>query len=208
MKIYFVRHAETIWHKEDKYAGHTEIELTDKGYAQAEKLKNWAVLQEIKSIYTSSLQRSILTAAPTAIQLQISPKIEPSLNEVNFGDIEGLSKKQFSEKYPLVWKSFQKSPADTIFPNGESGRKAVERALNGLSRIVIREESSEILIVSHGTLIRLLLSYFQNNDLNDYRRRFPVIDNIGVTTIILENMEVGSPKNNVFKLLSYNSKIK
>ena len=207
MKIYLVRHAETVWHNEDRYAGHTEIDLTEEGFKQADKLSNWAVNQNIKSIYTSTLKRSIYTASPSANKLQISPIALPSLNEVNFGDVEGLDKTQFHEKFPLVWKDFQKSPADTYLPNGESGRQAVTRALEGMCKIFKENENSQILIVSHGTLIRLLLSYFLNADLNSYRKLFPVIDNIGITSISLDNLDLEFPQRNVFELLSYNQSL-
>jgi probable phosphoglycerate mutase len=208
LKIYLVRHAETVWHHEDRYAGHTEIDLTDEGYKQAEKLSEWAANQKIESIYTSTLKRSISTAIPTANKLQISLISDPAFCEVNFGDVEGLSKKQFRGRFPSVWINFQDSPADTVLPNGESGRQAARRALEGLSKLTQEDKSAEILLVSHGTLIRLLLSYFLNHDLNEYRKLFPVINNIGITSVRIDSLDIESPQNNIFELLSYDQPIK
>lgn len=205
MKIHLVRHAETIWHKEDRYAGHTEIELTNFGLEQSNFLRDWSLDQKIEAIYTSALQRSILTAQPTAIALGISPQPDSNFNEVNFGSIEGLTKFEFKSRFPDVWRNFQEFPANTKFPSGESGEEALQRALLYFSKIIDSNNHSEILVVSHGTLIRLLLTRLFSKDLNQYRKLFPIIDNVGVTTISLDNMNNNLESN--FKLYRYNSKI-
>ena len=203
MKIHLVRHAETTWHFEDRYAGLTEIDLTENGFQQSRKLMNWAQTQEIEAIYTSKLNRSIATAELTASSLNIMPIQDANFNEVNFGEIEGLTKSEFSNKFPETWRDFQNFPATTEFPGGESGEKTLRRSLISIDEILTTSKNSEILIVSHGTLLRLLLTYFLSKDLNEYRKMFPIIDNVGITTISLE--KVGP--NYDFGLHTFNSKI-
>jgi probable phosphoglycerate mutase len=205
--IHLIRHAETIWHLEDKYAGHTEIELSKNGIAQSNKLKNWALSQNIDTIYTSALSRSISTAKPSAESLGIAPIVSSNLNEVNFGQIEGLTKTEFEINFPKVWQDFQVSPANTLFPFGETGASAVKRALECISTILSKKNSSEVMIVSHGTLIRLLITQFLSKDLNQYRNLFPIIDNIGITTLSLESINFSSKTFNGFKIHRYNSYI-
>jgi probable phosphoglycerate mutase len=203
--IHLVRHAETIWHLEDKYAGHTEIELSKNGIDQSIKLKNWASTQNIDMIYTSALGRSIFTAKPSAESLSIIPMISSNLNEVNFGEIEGLTKNEFKTNFPNVWQDFQVSPATTLFPGGETGSSALTRSLKCILDILSKNESSEVMIISHGTLIRLLLTHFLSKDLNQYRNLFPAIDNIGITTISLEKSSSDAENFKDFKIYRYNS---
>jgi probable phosphoglycerate mutase len=205
MILHLIRHAETIWHMDDKYAGHTEIELNKNGIDQSNKLKSWVLNQNIDTVYTSALGRSISTAKPSVDALAITPIINSNLNEVNFGEIEGLTKDQFKSNFPKVWQDFQVSPANTLFPSGETGSLAVKRALECISTILENKDSSEVMIISHGTLIRLLLTHFLSKDLNEYRNLFPIIDNIGITTISLESFNCQA-KNN-FKIYRYNSNI-
>ena len=62
----------------------------------------------------------------------------------------------------------------------------------------------EIMIVSHGTLIRLLLTNFLGKDLNTYQTLLPVIDNVGVRSFNLNILEdIEQPKID-FQLLCYN----
>jgi probable phosphoglycerate mutase len=203
MKIHLVRHAETIWHSEDRYVGHSEIDLTENGYLQSEKLMSWARVQNIEAIYTSKLNRSILTAEPTAAALNIKPMHDNNFNEMNFGEIEGLTKSEFATRFPKLWQEFQIRPATTEFPSGETGEIALRRSLISIEKILAGGGNSEILIIFHGTLLRLLLTYFFVRDLNEYRKLFPIIDNVGITTIFLEKVD----KSYDFKLLRFNSKI-
>ena len=204
MIFHLIRHAETEWHAEDRYAGHTEIALTKKGVDQSSQLAKWASKKNISSIYTSGLSRAIETARPTLNQLKIESVIDRDLNEVNFGLIEGLNKQTFKESYPAVWENFQTHPASTHFPSGESGEIALKRAEKSIFRIAKKKIEEEIMIVSHGTLIRLLLTNFLGKDLNTYRTLFPVIDNVGVSSFNLNISEdIEQPKID-FQLLCYN----
>jgi broad specificity phosphatase PhoE len=72
---------------------------------------------------------------------------------------------------------------------------------------VKKQIEGEIMIVSHGTLIRLLLTYFLGKDLNSYRTLFPVIDNIGVSTLVLNIKEDLEQPRFEFQLLCYNCNI-
>jgi probable phosphoglycerate mutase len=190
---------------DDRYAGHAEIGLNKNGIDQSNKLKNWVLNQNIDMVYTSALSRSVSTAKPSVDALAITPIINSNLNEVNFGEIEGLTKDQFKSNFPKIWQDFQVRPANTLFPSGETGSLAVKRALECISTILEDKNSSEVMVVSHGTLIRLLLTHFLSKDLNQYRNLFPTIDNIGITTISLESSN--SQVINNFKIYRYNSNI-
>ena len=207
MIFHLIRHAETEWHIEDRYAGHTEIALTKKGVDQSSQLAKWASKKNISKIYTSGLSRAIETARPSINQLKMEPVIDINLNEVNFGLIEGLNKQAFKQSYPIVWENFQTYPASTIFPSGESGEIALKRAEKLILQIAKRWIEGEIMIVSHGTLIRLLLTNFLGKDINTYRTLFPVIDNVGVSSFELIISEDIDRAKIDFKLLCYNSSI-
>ena len=207
MKIHLVRHAETIWHNEDRYAGHTDIELTKNGFEQANNLRQWSIKQDIDAIYTSALQRSILTAQPTATALNIEPRVDINLNEVNFGSIEGLTKSEFRSKFPEIWQEFQIRPANTKFPGGETGVEALNRFVKSISNIIKLDSYSELLVLSHGTLIRLFLTYLLSKDLNQYRKLFPVIENVSITTISLDDLTSNFQLDLNFKMYQYNSKL-
>lgn len=208
MKLHLVRHGETVWHDENKYTGHTDIPLTNKGYEQANSLVAWARLLELGAIYTSDLIRSIETAKPMASALGLEVKKDSRLREVNFGEIEGLSPQEMNLNFPEIRKSFLSFPADTILPQGESGRIALQRALPALREILSSNGQQDVVFVGHGTLIRLIVCHFLGIELNLYRKVFPRISNACKFSLLIydvENMESLDALNSRAGLLSFDN---
>ncbi len=52
-RILLVRHGETVWHKENRYAGRSDVALTVRGQAQADQLAAWAVTARITAVWSS-----------------------------------------------------------------------------------------------------------------------------------------------------------
>ena len=57
-RIVLVRHGETVWHAENRYAGSSDIGLTATGQAQAAALGAWAVAVRPDGVVCSPLRRS------------------------------------------------------------------------------------------------------------------------------------------------------
>ena len=178
-KLHLVRHGETIWHSQNKYAGHTDIELTDSGHSQARALSIWAATVKPYAIYSSDLVRAIETAKPLAEILGLEIIADPRFREVNFGLVEGLSPEEIKEKYPDLWESFISQPADVQMPGGESGKSALERAAKAIDEILDLNENGEVILICHGTLMRLIACDLLGVEINDYRRVFPSVQNTG-----------------------------
>jgi 2,3-bisphosphoglycerate-dependent phosphoglycerate mutase len=60
--IFLVRHGMTVWQVENRYAGSSDVALAPEGYAQADRLAEWASKAELAAIWSSPLSR--LTASP------------------------------------------------------------------------------------------------------------------------------------------------
>jgi len=177
--LHLVRHGETEWHAENRYAGQTDISLTDRGHEQSRELVSWALEVNPRSIYSSDLSRAIETARPTAQAIGLELQVDPRLREVNFGKIEGLTPEEMESRYPVLRKEFIEFPASTVLPGGESGKIALARAMPSVREIVEHIPSGDILVVCHGTLLRLIACGLLGIDLDEYRRAFPAIPNIG-----------------------------
>ncbi len=62
MKLILVRHGETLWNKEHRVQGFTDIALSETGKRQAERLAVCLRDERIDAIYCSNLQRAFETA--------------------------------------------------------------------------------------------------------------------------------------------------
>jgi broad specificity phosphatase PhoE len=203
MKLHLIRHAETVWHEENKYSGHTDIELTNLGHAQAKMLATWAVELKPKAIYSSDLIRAIDTAKPSAHALGLQILVDSRFREVNFGQIEGLTPIEMDQQFHEVRQEFLARPADTKLPDGESGRLALQRALPAVDEILSDLKDIDVMLVSHGTLIRLLVCHLLGIDLNQYRQVLPSFPNIARITLSITSTEVGDSGNRRVGLLAF-----
>jgi broad specificity phosphatase PhoE len=202
--VHFIRHAQTVWHLENRYAGLTDIDLSEFGREQTTHLKSRVAKLNFTEIYSSDSFRALETARPIANYKDIEFKIEKRFREVNFGFVEGLNPQEFLEKFPKVHSDFNINPALTRLPGGESGEIALIRALDALHEINAYSKAREIAIFSHGTIIRLLLCEILELKVNDYRRIFPIIDNTSISTVLVPSCYGKSKQNHPGSLLSFN----
>lgn len=183
--VHLARHGETVWHDENRYAGSSDVGLTDLGRAQAETLGRWAAGARPVAVYSSDLSRARITAAPAASVLGLDLHIDPRLREVHFGRGEGLTTAEMREQFPEALAEFHRHPGRSPLPGGESGLDAVARAWPALEQINARHEPGPVLVVMHSTLMRLVLCRLLDMPLDRYRSAFPSVVNAAITTISL-----------------------
>src|SRR5689334_18609159 len=98
--IFLVRHGQTIWHAENRYAGRSDVALDPEGYAQAERLAQWAVGARLTAIWCSPLSRARLTATPSAHAVGLKLQIDDRLREIDFGLLDGKTLAEVEPLYP------------------------------------------------------------------------------------------------------------
>lgn len=182
--LHLARHGETIWHAENRYAGSTDVPLTDRGRAQAAVLADWALAVGISAVATSDLSRAVETGRAVSLIAGAPLVVDARLREVDFGEGEGRTRAEMAELFPEVLAAFIAAPATSPLPGAESGVAAAERGLAALADLVSgRDDDAQLVVVAHSTLIRLVLCRLLGLPLDDYRRRFPKLANTAVTTI-------------------------
>lgn len=184
-RLILVRHGETVWHAENRYAGSSEVALTPRGYAQAQHLAGWARSASLSGLYSSPQSRAQLTAAPTAAALRLVPITDDRLRELHFGDGEGLTSKEMQARFPDAYAAFRRDPFEHYLPNGEPPRDAIARGRTALAEIAQSNPGGRVLLVMHNTLIRLLLCDLLGVTPARYRDVFPQLDNVAITEIQL-----------------------
>ena len=103
IKLVLVRHGESIWNKENKFTGWTDVDLSDNGIKEAEEAGK--VLKELNYdfdvAYTSVLKRANRTLDIILREMNISIPINYSwrLNERHYGALQGLNKDETRQKY-------------------------------------------------------------------------------------------------------------
>lgn len=168
--LLLIRHGETEWNALGKFQGCTDIELSEEGIKQAQILKN-RLNGEFDWIYASPLSRAFKTANILASITDKEVIIEPEIREINFGEWEGLTVKQISEKYPDVFKAWRTDKKESYICGGDSSiRNAVVRAKKCILEIVSKHKGEKIVIVAHGGIIKAGLIGIFDWDMTMYHK--------------------------------------
>jgi probable phosphoglycerate mutase len=178
-----VRHGETVWHAENRYAGTTDVALTDRGREQARRLAHWGAGTDLDGIWCSTLSRARETAEIAASATGHAARVDARLVELDFGRGEGLTSAEMQERFPAQLEAFRADPATHPLPGGEDPHRAVERALACLGDIADEHPDGRILVVAHTTLLRLTLCRLIGVALGEYRRLFPFVRNGAITEV-------------------------
>ncbi|MBK5294609.1 MAG: 2,3-bisphosphoglycerate-dependent phosphoglycerate mutase [Acidobacteriia bacterium] len=150
-----------MWNLEQRFAGSSNVELTELGLEQARSAGRLLVDRNFgfDLVYTSQLKRAQHTAAAALSQMQ-SGEIELHatwrLNERNFGELEGMlytdAALQYGEEWGQPWL-WGKKP-----PGGESMEEVEERVRPFLDEQLFPDlrAGRRPLVVAHGNTIRVL----------------------------------------------------
>lgn len=168
-RIFLVRHGATILSAEDRFAGATDIPLSDEGRRQASRLAARLQEEPITAIYASPMGRTIETARILAEPHRLEVLQREGLREISHGHWEQMTREEVDAKYPQEAEEWDKDPYTFAPAGGESGLAVTARALPTLIELVRAHPGGNILVVSHKATIRLLLSSLLGFDPRRYR---------------------------------------
>ncbi|PWI06655.1 histidine phosphatase family protein [Streptomyces sp. NWU339] len=187
LHVFLVRHGESVWHDENRYAGVTDIDLSEHGHAQAARLASWAGRTDLTAVWSSPLRRCRQTAEGSAARAGLPLMVEPRLRELDFGIAEGMTRAEMRERLPGVLKAFEADPVGSHFPEGEDPVAVGERYADFLAGLRAGHREGRILVVAHSTAIRLTLCRLLGLPLRDYRCVFPYLANCALNELILHD---------------------
>ncbi len=162
MIIYLARHGETEWNRLGLLQGQLESNLTELGQTQAVELAQSLRDKNIEQIYSSSLIRAKDTAQICSEHLVKPVSLSGDLVERHFGSLQGRSFDELKQetKYQSLW-----SDSIAFEPEGgESASDSAKRFNLGLRSIVQQQDAEQILVVSHGDIIRNFLNQYLHQE--------------------------------------------
>jgi broad specificity phosphatase PhoE len=169
-RVYLVRHGSTVL-PEDRFAGETDVPLSQIGRAQARALGARLAGDPIDAFYASPLARALETARLVAAPHGREVVPRPELREISHGRWEQKSRAEVESLYPGEYARWESDPFSFAPEGGETGLTVLARALPALSEIVAWHPDGRVLVVSHKATIRLLVSTLLGFDARGYRER-------------------------------------
>ncbi len=156
-----IRHGDTLWTKEKRYLGRTDISLSVIGRKKMIMLEKIIRHADVDMIYTSSLGRAKESGRIIAGSRRIKIKEDKRLNEISFGRWEGKTGQELWDEKDPVYKKWMEGRWVTA-PDGESIHSLRKRIKKFLTDCIRQYKNKTIVIVSHGGTIRMILTELLN----------------------------------------------
>lgn len=157
MKIYFVRHGETDWTKQQRLQGRQDIPLNDNGRIQVQKTaefikENLAGCVDVLVSSPLSRARESAEIIGNCIGYPLEKlEIDPMFIERDFGSGEGQVIEDLGHKFP-----------DDSFERMESIPDTCKRAKEAVLGIMERYKGKDVMVVAHGAIIKAALAAFSD----------------------------------------------
>jgi probable phosphoglycerate mutase len=177
-----VRHAEAEGNIKRLFHGWTDGHITDVGHKQAELLAKNIADYKIDVLYSSTLTRAIQTAEYISKTTDLPIIKKENLKEINGGDWEGVPWEDLPKFWPEDYRNWEDKPFLHKMPNGESMQEFLKRLVTELMKIISENQGANICVVTHGTAIRVLMSYFYFKNLSR-SDEIPWYDNTSITIV-------------------------
>jgi probable phosphoglycerate mutase len=179
--LLLVRHAQTKWNSEGRFQGHLDSPVTIEGLAQIEAVAQRLAGEDIDTVFTSDLGRSILTADRIARAARVPVKVDVRLRERDHGLFEGLTPAIAQSRHPeWVERSKMNHDPDFAVPSAESKTQILRRMLPAMVDAVEGPGDGSVVVVGHGGIINVFLNYAAGQPLGSRRN---VVPNCSVSVV-------------------------
>ena len=168
-RLLLIRHGATTLSAEDRFAGSTDVQLSEIGREQAERLRERLANEAIDAVYASQMGRALETARIVAGTKHPTPVANPALREIDHGRWEGLTRREVEDKFKDEYLAWEEDPFTFAPLHGESGLAVLARALPAIREILTMHQGRTVAVVSHKATLRLILCSLLGIDARGYR---------------------------------------
>lgn len=166
-----VRHAAHDWLGKGLAGRLPGVELNAVGRRQADELVTRLAATPIDSVYSSPQPRALQTAGPLAAARQLEIRRSEAFDEIDFGEWTGLGFERL--RCEPGWPGWVDRRSTAAAPGGESFAQVQQRALSGIYQLGRLHPHGNLLVVSHGDVIKAVLAVFLGLSM-DHLERFDV----------------------------------
>lgn len=157
--VWLVRHGQTVWSRDGRHTGRTDIDLTDRGEEQAAALAPFVRRLDLDVVLCSPRVRAQRTAELAGL---VPYEVCDDLQEWDYGALEGRTSSDIRRELPgwSIW--------DGPWPDGETAAEVAARADRLIDRV--RQSGAErVALVGHGHFSRVTASRWVGADVTSGR---------------------------------------
>ncbi len=154
--IWLSRHGQSVFNTQNRVGGDSSLSPNGRLYAQS--LSEFIIDQNFPEVWTSTLQRTIQTAA----RLGSPIRRWKMLDEIHAGICDGLTYDEIAVQFPDVHQRRTQDKLRYRYPQGESYEDVIQR-LDPLI-LALEHRSEPVLVIAHQAILRAIYGYFTNKD--------------------------------------------
>src|SRR5260370_5754093 len=168
-KLLLTRHGHVEGIKPARFRGRAEPALTPTGLAQAAALANRIARQwKPVAIYTSGLQRCVVTGAKIGEAVGVKAVVLDGLMDLDYGAWQMRSYDEVKAEAPEAFRLWHAAPHLMRFPGGESLQDLLARSSDALRTVLARHPDPVVVMVGHDSVNRALLLQLLDQPLAAY----------------------------------------
>lgn len=152
-----VRHGETVWNHQQRFQGHGDSPLTERGRADVKALGRRLKQIPFDRLISSDLGRTVETANLITEHTGHEIHTDPRLRERHYGVLEGLTIPEIKKRHADTLKKLISGDPDEQIPEGESHRQLYERNIDFIKHFIRENTGTTALLVVHGGVLDSLL---------------------------------------------------
>ncbi|MCL4531415.1 MAG: histidine phosphatase family protein [Chloroflexi bacterium] len=160
MKIFLLRHGESVDDVEDAYGGIADFPLTDSGRQTAKALAGRLSGSGIEILYSSPYKRAHETATIVGNALNCKVEVVPDLRERNsYGVLSGVNKAKAKEVFSHILDQLKNKPgdyySDELVPGAEPLPEFNSRVKRAFEEVIRNASGRNVIgVVTHGNVTR------------------------------------------------------
>ena len=196
-RILLIRHGETVDEDTKKvFKGTIDIPLSATGISTIERVADYLKIYNLDYVYTSALSRAVESGKIIAEPHNLDIIVESRLNEIHFGQWEGLNFSEIEKLDPHFFMLWLQDPEKYTPPGGESLAHAQKRIMDKFAEIEETHRGKIIAIVAHAGVLRIIIASVFSLKLSNM---FRFAQDYGCIDIV----DIYEDSNAVVKLLNF-----
>jgi broad specificity phosphatase PhoE len=157
LRLFVLRHGETAFTRERRFAGWRDVPLTDAGLHQSEAAAAALSGVAISAVFASPLEHARTSAEAVAKPHRLAVQIVPAFRELGFGAWEGRTRAEVEAAEPALYDVWRTAPDRFAAPGGESLPTVAKRVAEGIETLRADHDGESVVLVTHAVVIRLIV---------------------------------------------------
>jgi broad specificity phosphatase PhoE len=158
LRLFVVRHGETAWSRERRFAGARDIPLSPEGVRQCEAVARALAGEPLGVVVASPLERARASAEIIAKPHRLPVTTDPAFAEMGFGAWEGLTREEVATSDPAAYAVWRTTPHQVRIEGAERLADVAQRVRIGVDELRQTHAGGVVLLVCHAIVARIIVT--------------------------------------------------